>query len=114
MIGILRWSVELGRIDIITEVSMLSSHNISPRTGHLEAAYQIFEYLSNHGRLRVVFDDLEPDVIETKFQPVNWASIYGDLTEKIPENMPEARGNPVIISLFCNAAFAGDIVTRRS
>ena len=48
MIGILRWSVEFGRIDIITVVSMLSSNNVSPRKGHLEAAYQIFEYLSTH------------------------------------------------------------------
>ena len=72
MIGILRWSVELRRIDIITEVSMLLSNNVSPFAGHLETAYQIFKYLSNHGRAgRVVFDDLEPDVIEMKFKPVN-------------------------------------------
>ena len=50
MIGILRWSVELGRIDIITEVSLLLSHNVSPCRGHLKAAYQIFEYLSTHDR----------------------------------------------------------------
>ena len=48
MISILWWGIELGRIDIITEVSLLSSHNVSPRAGHLEAAYQIFEYLANH------------------------------------------------------------------
>ena len=28
--------------------------------------------------------------------------------------MPEPRGNPVIISMFTDAAFAGDLVTRRS
>ena len=31
----------------------------------------------------------------------------------MPEDMPEARGNPVTISMFCNTAFTGDIVTRR-
>ena len=71
MIGILRWSVELGWIDIIIEVSMLSSHNVSPRASHLELAYQIFEYLSSHGRLRVVFDDSEPYVVESKSKEVN-------------------------------------------
>ena len=45
MIGILRWSVELGRIGIITEVSFLSSFNVSPCKGHLEAAYRIFRIL---------------------------------------------------------------------
>jgi hypothetical protein len=36
-IGILRWCVELGRISIITEVSMLSTYLCLPREGHLEA-----------------------------------------------------------------------------
>ena len=34
-VGILRWAVELGRIDITTEVSMLLSFMDSPRVGHL-------------------------------------------------------------------------------
>jgi hypothetical protein len=34
-IGILRWCVELGCINIITEVSMFSTHIFLPRQGHL-------------------------------------------------------------------------------
>ena len=45
LIGILRWSIELGRVDIITEVSTLSQHQCSPRIGHLEAVYRVFWYL---------------------------------------------------------------------
>ena len=45
LIGILRWSIELGRIDIITEVSCLSQHLCAPREGHLHALYKIFRYL---------------------------------------------------------------------
>eukprot|EP00978_Attheya_sp_CCMP212_P023693 scaffold73044_cov34-Attheya_sp.AAC.1 len=33
-IGILRWAVELGRIDIALEVSILSSYVCAPRKGH--------------------------------------------------------------------------------
>jgi hypothetical protein len=44
-IGILQWAVELGRIDIITEVSMLSSHLALPGKGHLDAVFNIFAYL---------------------------------------------------------------------
>jgi hypothetical protein len=36
LIGILRWIVELGRVDICLEVSMMSSYLILPREGHLE------------------------------------------------------------------------------
>lgn len=41
-IGILRWMVEMGRVDIIAEVSLLASHLALPRVGHLEAVYRIF------------------------------------------------------------------------
>eukprot|EP00957_Ditylum_brightwellii_P007862 595223-Ditylum_brightwellii.AAC.1 len=34
LIGVLRWMVELGNIDICSEVSMMSSHLTMPREGH--------------------------------------------------------------------------------
>ena len=37
LIGILRWAVELGRINIACEVSILSSFLAAPRMGHIEA-----------------------------------------------------------------------------
>jgi hypothetical protein len=55
-IGILRWCVELGCIDIITEVSMLSTHLCLPCEGHLEAVFRVFAYLGLHHNARVVFD----------------------------------------------------------
>ena len=45
LIGILRWIVELGRIDITCEVSMMASMVVLPRKGHLKALYHIFAYL---------------------------------------------------------------------
>jgi len=45
LIGILRWIVELGRIDIIVPVTMLSCYLVSPREGHLQQAFRIFAYL---------------------------------------------------------------------
>eukprot|EP00957_Ditylum_brightwellii_P027061 2045980-Ditylum_brightwellii.AAC.1 len=35
-IGVLRWIMELGQVDIITELLLLSSHLALPRKGHLE------------------------------------------------------------------------------
>ena len=55
-IGVLRWLVELGRIDIITEVSMLTSQLALPREGHLEAVLHIFGYLKGHHNAWMVFD----------------------------------------------------------
>jgi hypothetical protein len=45
LIGVMRWIVELGRIDIATEVSMLSSYLACPREGHLENALHVMGYL---------------------------------------------------------------------
>ena len=42
LIGILRWAIEIGRIDILLEVSLLSSHMALPRIVHLQAVYWIF------------------------------------------------------------------------
>ena len=45
IIGILRWMVELGRIDIITEVSLLSSNVALSREGHLEVAVHVMAHV---------------------------------------------------------------------
>ena len=60
-IGVLRWAVELGRIDICAEVSMLSSFCAAPRMGHLDAVTHLFAYLKHHDRSWLVFD---PSYIE--------------------------------------------------
>ena len=61
-----------------------------------------------------MFDDAKPEVNEEQFKEVNWESIYGDVTKDIPSNMPEPRKNAVIILIFTDASFTGDLVTRRS
>jgi hypothetical protein len=88
LIGVLRWICELGRIDILTEVSMLSSHNALPRQGHLEAVLDVFAYLKRHPSAAIVFDDEIPTVRESRFKRVDWTDIYGDVVEALPPNMP--------------------------
>ena len=114
LIGILRWAVELGRVDILLEVSLLSSYNASPRQGHLEAVYHIFAYLKSHANSAIALDPKIPYVDETRFKPVSWADFYPEAEEAIPPNMPEPRGNSVKVSCFTDANHAGNVVTRRS
>ena len=45
LIGILRWVVEMGQIDICVEVSMLSSHVALLREGHIQQGFHIFAFL---------------------------------------------------------------------
>jgi hypothetical protein len=46
LIGVMRWMVEFGQIDIATEVSLLSSHLAYPHEGNLETTLHIMSYLS--------------------------------------------------------------------
>ena len=59
LIGILRWIVELGSIDICLEVLMMSSHLAMPRKGHLD---QIFTYLRKYHNTELVYDPSDPVV----------------------------------------------------
>ena len=115
LIGILRWAVELGRVDICLEVSLLSSFLCMPREGHLNAAYNVFAYLDKHLDANLVFDDIYPLIDTSVFKKTDWSeTYYGPPGEEIPHNMPEPRGNPVVISCFVDANHAGDLVTRKS
>ena len=56
LIGIVRWMVELGRVDICCEVSMLSSCVALPREGHLQQLLHMFSYLEKkHNTEMVLF-----------------------------------------------------------
>jgi hypothetical protein len=76
-IGILRWCLELGHIDTITEVSMLSTYLCLPREGHLEAVFHVFAYLGLHHNAIVVFDPTYPSADMGTFIKTYWKYMYG-------------------------------------
>jgi hypothetical protein len=113
-IGILRWCVELGRIDIITEVSILSTYLCLSSEIHLEAVYRVFAYLGLHHNERVVFDHTYPTVDMGTFIKTDWKSMFGDVKEIIPSDDPVTCGNEVDLRLFVDSDHAGEQFTRRS
>jgi hypothetical protein len=62
LIGVLRWTIELGRIDILIHVSLLSSFLSSPREGHLAQVHHIFAYFKKYPKSTMVFDDTTPNI----------------------------------------------------
>ena len=113
-IGILRWMVELGRIDIITEVSTLASFSAMPREGHLEAIWHIYAYLKAKHNSTMIYDPTYPNHNEDAFKQVQWKEFYGEISEAIPPNAPEPRGKDVDITLYVDASHADDRLHRRS
>ena len=62
LICILWWAVEIGRFDIVTEISMLSIYQASPREGHLKRIYHIFAFFNKNPKLVLKFDNQEPNI----------------------------------------------------
>jgi hypothetical protein len=122
LIGVLRWAIELGRLDIMTEVSCLSQHMCEPRVGHIDAVYHIFRYLQrnmNKNKGRLGFDPAIPFIDPLLFNDnaqnmEHWKEFYPDAQEPMPKNIPEPLGNPVDTSAYVDANHAGNLANRRS
>ena len=122
LVGIMRWLCEIGRIDILTETSLLSTYLASPRVGHLHQAIHVFKYLKDHKRSKCVFDPTYVDINDdhlpleqrASFRAKYMKELYPDAVEELPPNAPKPRGRFVQITCFVDADHAGDQVTRRS
>ena len=96
LIGVLRWIVELGRIDINYEVACLSQYLAYPRKGHLFQALHVFKYLEIHHESFLRFDPTYLDLgepLSVDENPTHKATIlreyYPDAEESIPSNAPQ-------------------------
>ena len=110
--GVLRWIVELGRIDICTEVSMLAAFSANPRQGHLAAVFHLYAYLKGNPKSKLVFD---PTPMDNGPHAVHdWSDFYKVEGEIKPSDMPKPRGRAVQTTCFVDSDHAGDLVSRRS
>jgi hypothetical protein len=114
LIGVMRWMVEFGCIDIATEVSLLFSHLAYPREGHLKTALHMMSYLSHKHNERLIIDPTYPKIDMGKFPQFNWTKFYGDVEEAIPVGMPEPLGKDVEVRMMCGSDHAEDKRTRCS
>ena len=116
LIGILRWATELGRIDILLEVSLLSSYAAMPRWGHLQELYHIFAFLKKSPKFSLYMSPELPnfDAVVSKRNPDDFKEHYRDAKEPMPSRMPIPRGKPVVMSAYVDASHAGNKLTRQS
>jgi hypothetical protein len=116
LIGILRWATEIGRVDILFEVSLLSQYQASQREGHLTQLLHIFAFLRTHPKLTLYLSPELPNMDYGDFQMSrqDFAEIYRDAEEELPHRMLIPRGRGVTITAFVDASRAANKVTRRS
>ena len=106
--------VEIGRVDIKTEVLTLALKMAMPGEGHMDVVFHVFAYLKSRHNLRMVFDPTYLSINKTNFQEHEWKQLYGDVKEAIPINCPKPLGREVDLRMFVDSDHATDETTRRS
>ena len=113
-IGVLHWIIELGQVDIQTEVSMLASQMALPQEGHLDAIFRVFSYLRTKHNSQLVLNLRYPEINHSDFPDNDWTLMYGNVTEAIPPNAPTLHGKEVNLHLYVDSDHAGDKYTCQS
>ena len=119
LIGVLRSIVELGRVDICCELSMMSSHLALPRERNLEEGLHMFSYLKSHADSEMLFDPSRVEFDKDLFPKTDWGySIYAqaasDSQEELPRDISKSRSKGMDMRVYVDSDHAGDTVTRRS
>ena len=68
LIGVLRWIIELGQVDVCLETNAISSHMTMPRKVHIESLFYIFIHLKKYHNTEIVFDPSDPDLDLSLFE----------------------------------------------
>jgi hypothetical protein len=115
LIGQLQWLVTLGRFDIFSAVITMSRFRAAPRTGHMVRVKRIFGYIwemkDGAIRIRVGF----PDYSYLSHSIYDWEkTVYGNVCEIIPNDIPEPMESEVILTTFVDANLYHDMVTGRA
>jgi len=115
LIGALQWMVTIGRFDIMTAVVTMSSFRAAPRIGHLERIKRIYGYLSRMDQAKIRVRTEEPDYSGLPNYEYDWSrTVYGAMSEMLPNDAPEPLGKRVTLSHFVDANLMHDLITGRS
>jgi hypothetical protein len=93
----------------------LSAFRAVPRKGHLECARRVVGYLykMRHGALR--YQTQAPDFSGLPETNAKWDnSVYGDVKEVLPHDLPEPKGKPVTTTTYVDANLYHCLMTGRS
>jgi hypothetical protein len=115
MLGELQWAISLGRFDILTAVMSMSQYLVAPRIGHLKRLKRFYGYLKRFksGAIRIRTDT--PDFSAIPDFEHDWSySIYGNVEELIPTDIPKPLGKAVLLSTYKDANLYHNFTTGRA
>ena len=101
--------IELGRIDIVTKVSMLSYNNAYSSERNFEAALHVMSYSKVSRNSRLALEPSYRKIGYKKFKDNDWADFYCDVKDP-----PTPLGKSVDLRIMVNRNHAGDKMARQS
>jgi hypothetical protein len=115
LIGILQWTITLGRFNVGTAVMTMSGFRVAPQEGHMKRLRRICGYLArfSDGCIRIWME--KPDYSGLLEYNQDWARlVYGNAKEALPKNCPEPRGKSVCTRTYKDANLCHDVSAGRA
>ena len=104
MVGQLQWLATLGRFDIHAHVATMSRFRATPRQGHMDRLKKIYSYAIRTKAYAIRFRTDQPDYSFLPDQDFDWTySVYGNVQEILPDDVPEPLGEAVITTTTMDA-----------
>ena len=93
----------------------MSRFRLAPKIGHLERMKRLYGYLVKTIHFAIRYRTKEPDYSNLPKQEYEWTrTVYGNVKEEIPKDIPKPLGKRVITTTFLDANLLHDIVTGKS
>ena len=115
MVGQLQWLVTLGRFDIHAQVSAMSIFRAAPRQGYMDRIKRIYSFAIRTKDYAIRFRSDQPDYSFLPDQDFDWTySVYGNVQEILPDDMPEPLDEAVITTTTMDANLNHCLATGKS
>ena len=93
----------------------MSRFRLSPKIGHLERMKRLYGYLAKTKHFAIRYRTKESDYSHLPKQEYEWTTtLYGNVKEEIPKDIPKPLGKREITTTFLDANLLHDIVTPKS
>ena len=107
-VGQLQWLVTFGRFDLHAQVAtmprFMPRFRAAPRQRHMDRLKRIYAYAIRTEDYAIKFRTDQPDYSFLPDQAFDWTySVYGDVHELLPDDIPEPLGEAVVTTTTMDA-----------
>ena len=106
LIGIYRWIISLGQIDIMFATVSLSRFQACPKEAHINRMLCIAGYLKKYCNHLVCMNAEKPMFDEFEKAEVSWIEQYPNVREEELPDAPKLHGEPIVLTCYIDSNHA--------